>query len=95
MVQNPRKTSSFNYLRAINTPIPIVVKESPKKLPKSLVINGYIKHIALISDIWEINDEWWRSKPISRLYYQGITQEGQQITIFKDLIYNQWYQQNV
>ena len=95
MVQNSRKTSSFNYLRAINTPIPIVVKESPKKLPKSLVINGYIKHIALISDIWEINDEWWRSKPISRLYYQTITQEGRQITIFNDLIDNQWYQQNI
>ena len=95
MVQNSRKTSSFNYLRAINTPIPIVVKESPKKLPKSLVINGYIKNIALISDIWEISDEWWRSKPISRLYYQTITQEGRQITIFNDLIDNQWYQQNI
>ena len=95
MVQNSRKTSSFNYLRAINTPIPIVVKESPKKLPKSLAINGYIKHIALISDIWEINDEWWRSKPISRLYYQAITQEGRQITIFNDLIDHQWYQQNI
>ena len=95
MVQNSRKTSGFNYLRAINTPIPIVVKESPKKLPKSLAINGYIKHIALISDIWEINDEWWRSKPISRLYYQAITHEGRQITIFNDLIDNQWYQQNI
>ena len=60
-----------------------------------MVINGYIKHIALILDIWEINDEWWRSKPISRLYYQTITQEGRQITIFNDLIDNQWYQQNI
>jgi len=95
MLQNSRKTSSINYLRAINNPIPVLVKESTKKLPKSLVINGYTKHIAHITDIWEINDEWWRSKPISRLYYQAITQEGRHITIFNDLIDNQWYQQTI
>ena len=93
MVQTPRKATGFNHLRAINIPIPILVKESPKKLPKSLVINGRTRHIAVISDIWEIDDEWWRSKPISRLYYRAITQKGQHITIFNDLIDNQWYQQ--
>ena len=95
MVQNSRAASGPGYLRPLNAPVPVRVKESPSQHPNSLVLDGRAIEIASIADTWEINDEWWRGQPIARLYYRVVTREGRHLTIFRDLTDGQWYRQKV
>ena len=95
MVQNSRTASGPGYLRPLNAPVPVRVKESPSQHPNSLVLDGRAIEIASIADTWEINDEWWRGQPIARLYYRVVTREGRHLTIFRDLTDGQWYRQKV
>jgi hypothetical protein len=45
--------------------------------------------------IYGVNDEWWRGpeEEISRLYYLLRLENGQQITVYLDLITNNWHRQ--
>jgi len=111
MVQNPRTASGPGYLRPLNAPVPVRVRESPSRHPNSLILDGRADgradertdgrtdgrtiEIASIADTWEINDEWWRGQPIARLYYRVVTREGRHLTIFRDLVDGQWYRQQV
>jgi hypothetical protein len=42
---------------------------------------------------WRIDDEWWRSEPVSRLYYCICFISGQRLVVYKDLIKGRWYKQ--
>jgi hypothetical protein len=46
-----------------------------------------------IEDAWRIDDEWWRSEPVSRLYYAVLFRSGQRLVIYKDLNNGKWYRQ--
>ena len=49
--------------------------------------------ITAINDLWQVNDEWWRERPISRRYYQITTQSDRRLTIFQDDLSGNWYWQ--
>ncbi len=91
MVENSGKTLRTDTIK-LNTPGQIRIQESATGLPIAIRTSG--RHsITTIEDKWRIDDEWWRSEPVSRLYYAVITDSGQRIVIYKDLIDNHWYKQ--
>jgi hypothetical protein len=45
-----------------------------------------------ILEIWQIDDEWWRER-ISRRYATLALEDGQTVTVFRDLITMGWYLQ--
>jgi hypothetical protein len=49
--------------------------------------------VTSIDDRWRIDDEWWRSEPVSRFYYAVLFASGQRLVIYKDLISGKWYKQ--
>jgi hypothetical protein len=49
--------------------------------------------VTSIDDRWRIDDEWWRSEPLSRFYYAVLFASGQRLVIYKDLISGKWYKQ--
>jgi hypothetical protein len=49
--------------------------------------------VTAINDLWQVDDEWWRERPISRRYYQITTQNDRRLTIFRDQINGSWYWQ--
>jgi len=49
--------------------------------------------VVSIDNTWKIDEEWWREKPIVRMYYQVTTEDGRRITLFRDLTTGDWYQQ--
>ena len=49
--------------------------------------------VTAINDLWQVDDEWWRERPISRRYYQITTQNERRLTIFRDQLNAQWYWQ--
>ena len=49
--------------------------------------------ITAINDLWQVDDEWWRERPISRRYYQITTSNDRRLTIFRDQLNGSWYWQ--
>jgi hypothetical protein len=52
-----------------------------------------MRAVACIQDRWRIDDEWWRERPVSRMYYQLQLESGRVITIFHDLHGGSWCEQ--
>ena len=66
-------------------------RPKPAPLKKSLEKPGL--KVVSIDNMWKIDEEWWREKPIIRMYYQVTTEDGRRITLFRDLTTGEWYQQ--
>ena len=92
MVQNSGKTLCTGAVKPVNLPEPVQVEEESSggplavRMPRKQVVKA-------IEDRWRIDDEWWRSEPVSRLYYAVMLASGQRLVIYKDLVLNGWYKQ--
>lgn len=93
MVTNSGKTPGTGTYKPVNTPEPVIVEEDSSGLPTAVKI-GRRWPVTAIEDRWRIDDEWWRSEPVSRLYYAIVLRSGQRLVIYKDLISNRWYRQS-
>ena len=93
MVQNSRETPGPGALQPLNLPVPIVVEEDAQQRPLTLAQRGRRLRVASIDNLWKIDEEWWREKPIVRTYYQVTTEDGRRITVFRDLTTGKWYRQ--
>jgi len=60
-----------------------------------LVSDGRWIDVSSVLDLWKINDEWWRGPEdeIARLYYRLRLSNGQQVTVYLDLVKNKWFRQ--
>ena len=92
MVTDTGKTLRTDSIKPVNLPEPLQVEESPAGLPVDVRLKRRQSIIA-IEDCWRIDDEWWRSEPVSRLYYAVILASGQRIVLSKNLIDGSWYRQ--
>ena len=93
MVQNSREKAGPGPLRPLNLPATITVEEDARQQPLTLILRGRKLKVASIDDLWEIDEEWWRERPVVRMYYQLTTEDGRLITVFRDLMDGGWYQQ--
>ncbi len=93
MVKDTGKTSRTDTLKPVNLPEPVLVEEDSNGLPVALRTKRRQAIIA-INDKWRIDDEWWRSEPVSRLYYSVLLASGQKLVLSKNLIDNCWYRQS-
>ncbi len=92
MVQNSGKTLRTDAIK-LNTPEPIPVKEDRSGSPVMVKTASRPVGIQAIDDSWRIDDEWWRSEPVSRRYYSVLLISGQRLVLYKDLVANRWYKQ--
>jgi hypothetical protein len=44
-------------------------------------------------DRWRIDDEWWRERPVARMYYSLQLDDGATLTVYQDLLDSQWHVQ--
>jgi hypothetical protein len=92
MVENSGKTLCPGSFKPVNLPEPLKVEEDfsgrplAVKTPRKQVVKA-------IEDLWRIDDEWWRTEPVSRFYYAVRLTSGQRLIIYKDLVLNCWYRQ--
>jgi hypothetical protein len=68
------------------------VEEDSGGLPTGLTGRN-TQVIAAVEDIWRLDDEWWRSMPLERIYFAVLLASGQRCVIFKDLSAKRWYRQ--
>ena len=68
------------------------VEEDSRGLPAA-VRTKLRQAVIAIENRWRIDDEWWRSEPVSRLYFVVLFASGQRLVLYKDLTDSQWYRQ--
>ncbi|MDP2675902.1 MAG: hypothetical protein Q8Q00_13545 [Dehalococcoidia bacterium] len=39
------------------------------------------------------DDEWWRQRPVSRVYYRLALADGRTATVYRDMVNGRWAQQ--
>ena len=93
MVKNPRKKACPGPIRALNQPEPVQVEENGRRRPVAVTLGRREGRVTSIEDVWEIEDEWWRQRPISRRYYRVLLKDGSGMTLFRDLLNSLWYEQ--
>jgi hypothetical protein len=94
MESNSRANAGADSIRPVNPPIPVAVRESARRMPAAIKIKGRWRRVVSINEVWSIDEEWWREKPIVRMYYQVHLEDGRQITVFRDMLNGAWYRQN-
>jgi hypothetical protein len=93
MVTDTGKTLHADTLKPVNLPEPIAVDEDKAGRPLSVTLGRRLP-VAVIDDIWRLDDEWWRARPLSRMYYAVILGNGRRLTLYRDLVDGKWYHQS-
>jgi len=92
MVQNSGTTLRSGAYKPVNLPQRVRVEEDSSGLPIAIKI-ARRQLVTAIEDRWRIDDEWWRSEPVSRHYFVVLFASGRRLIVFKDLNSGQWYRQ--
>jgi hypothetical protein len=92
MVEDTGKTLRADTYKPVNTPEPVKIEEDASGLPLAVRMKRR-QAVTAIEDKWRLDDEWWRSEVISRLYYNVLLVSGQRLVLYKDLVTGGWYQQ--
>jgi hypothetical protein len=93
MVENTGKTLRADTYRPLNTPGALQVEEDASGLPVAVRVKRR-QAVISIDDRWRLDDEWWRTEPVSRLYYNILLASGLRLVLYKDLVTGGWYRQD-
>ncbi len=93
MVANPRAAPRFGALRPLNQQAPVQTKVDAQGVPTAVLINRHWLQVLAIWDAWRIDDEWWRARPVSRLYYQVDLAGLGGAALYLDLATSMWFRQ--
>jgi hypothetical protein len=93
MARNSGANSGADSFRPVNPPIPVDVRESAHQTPRAIKIKGRWVKVAAIVDVCSLDEEWWRERPIVRMYYRVILEDDRPITVFRDMLDGAWYRQ--
>jgi len=93
MVAHTRAAARGHRLRPLNQPRPVQVEADESGEPRAVVLGRERRVVAAVQDRWRIDDEWWRKRPVSRLYYSLLLEDGRVVTVYQDLIGLRWARQ--
>ena len=82
-------------LRFLNVPAPIDVYADPQGIPLAIRRRTWQRprRVAHVRETWRIDDEWWRARPLSRMYHDLILADGARVVVFQDLHGGAWCEQ--
>jgi len=49
--------------------------------------------VADVLDCYRTVDRWWTSEPVARTYYELLLEDGRTVTVYRDHVAEQWYEQ--
>ena len=85
--------TSSTRLRPRDLPHPARVDLDARGRPLALHGDGGARRqVVAIRETWRIDDEWWR-RPISRLYFAVVLEDGRPVTLYRDLRRDRWFLQ--
>jgi hypothetical protein len=91
MVQDPRAPLRAHRLRPLASPAGVRVQADEHGAPRAVAYEGAMRAVAAVQDRWRIDDEWWRERQLSRMYYQLQLEGGRVVTVYQDLPGGAWW----
>jgi hypothetical protein len=86
------KMTTGSDLRRVNLPETAVVEEDSAGMPAAVLLSPDRREpVECVLDRWRLDDEWWRSAAVCRLYYSVMLSTGRRLVIYKDLITGAWF----
>jgi len=49
--------------------------------------------VEAVLETWRIDDEWWRERPVSRVYHSLLLEDGRTVTVYRDEVSGRWAKQ--
>ena len=95
MGQTPGTTLGTGGLRALNQPRAADVAVDERGIPRMLRIGNQEVHVIGVSDVWRVDDGWWReeTEQICRMYFELTLENGAHLTLYHDLLHGSWHEQ--
>lgn len=93
MVKNPGTPLRPHGLRPLAGPAPLDVRAGARGEPVAVRFEGALRDVEAIQDRWRIDDEWWRERELSRMYYEVRLDGGRIVTVYRDLLAETWWLQ--
>ncbi len=93
MVTHSRAADGSRRLRSLNRPRPLRVEAGKDGGPVAVHLSIGRCVVKEVLETWRIDEEWWRKRPVSRLYFNLLLEAGQTMTVYKNLISKRWAMQ--
>ena len=110
MVAHPGAAGGHARIRPLNRPRPLRVEAGEDACPEpgasrsrrgrpiavwSASGGGRRCAVEAVLEVWRIDDEWWRGRPVSRVYYSLLLEDGRVVTVYRDLVGGSWFRQEI
>jgi hypothetical protein len=89
----PAKAAHGQRLKPLHRPRRIAVEADGRDQPIAVQVGSRRVLIESIIETWRIDDEWWRDKPVSRVYWRVALEDGRVVDVYRDLISRNWWRQ--
>jgi protein ImuB len=93
VVAHPGAQDGSRRLRPLNRPRPLRVEVGEEGRPAAAYLSNGRFSIEEVLEVWRIDDEWWRERPVSRLYYRLLLEDGRTVTVYRDEASGRWWKQ--
>jgi hypothetical protein len=90
VVAHPRTPARPHRLRPLREPRPVAVEADGEGRPVAVTLGGRRLRVLQVQDTWRIDDEWWRERPVSRVYFSLLLEDGQVVTVYDDVGRGRW-----
>jgi len=80
-------------LRLLNHPRPLKVEAENSGQPLAVFLSSQRLTVDSVVESWRIDDEWWREKPVSRLYRRVLLEDGRVVDVYQSLASGRWFRQ--
>ena len=77
------------YVRRLGQPRPVRVGTDVAGLPTA-VAGRSVTHLR---DEWRVEEGWWTRRPVHRVYYDLVLDDGRNTVVFCDRRQGRWYAQ--
>lgn len=94
MTRNAITEAGPTRLRSLNRPRAAKVEADENGEPVALHVSGRRIGVESVLERWRIDDEWWGGRPVSRMYYRGLLEDGRVVDLYRALLSGRWYRQS-
>jgi len=97
VVPHPRAALGAGTVRPVSRAAPIRVQVDAADEPVAVQRRGWprARAVTRVQDRWRIDDEWWRERPIARIYHALLLEDGAVVVVYYDVGDGTWYEGGV
>ena len=93
MVSHPGRTADTRRIRRLKPPLALQVEADASGVPVRLREAGGWLNVRPVRRPWRIDQHWWRSDEVSRIYFRVAPEDGEPLTVYYDLVSGRWFRQ--